>query len=131
MPASARVWPFSTFVGCFATFAAYIVNAAGTAIQQADLSSATVTVTRQRSTTPTVDAQTVDIATSIVDTPVTNDPRWEAAALETNDGRNFIHTLSNAAFPAQDHYRVEYTFTLVGGNKFKLIFEGPARSSRG
>lgn len=42
-------------------------------------------------------------------------------------GFNFYDALPPTAFPAGDtEYRVEYAFTLTGGEVFFLLFEGPA-----
>lgn len=127
----AQVYRFETFVGCDVVCLAYVTGDDGEPILRADLSSITLYVTRQRTTTPTVNGTSLTIANVLSDTLVTDDPRWSEEALETTVGRNFAHVVAGSAFPVADSYRIEYTFTATSGVKSKLIFEGPARSSRG
>jgi hypothetical protein len=116
-------------VGCEAVLLAYIQGLNGAAAIAADFASIKLWVKGQRQTNPT--KNNTDIPTSAVTAVVTNDVRWEKNIHEDNAGRNFEYVIPKDAFPSADHYRVEVTFTYAGaaGEKFKLIYEGPARSS--
>lgn len=127
MPAKSKIYPFETFRGQGVTLLARCLTESGERITQAALDSITVTVVRE-GMEATVEEDEVDISACVFDTLQTGDPRWDQ-----NDtlGFNFAHLVEGTAFDERGQYRVEYTFTETGGNKWKLVFEGPARSSNG
>ena len=84
--------------------------------EQADLSTITYRVFDETDSNVevTAGAQSVTIATSLADTPVTG-----TSALWDRDptGYNFTHNLPATCFPTGGHlYRVEYKFTFADGS---------------
>lgn len=118
----ARVFPFTAVKDCGWTALARVLGPDGELIQQADLSSIVCDVENDAGTA-TLDA-TLTISAVIFDALQTDD-RWQ----EDGTGFNFAYEVPASAFPAQGNYRIEFTFTPVSGEAFKVIFEGPAHSS--
>lgn len=98
-------------------------------LEQADIDSITCKVFALDGATPTVaiTEPSVDVATAVLDTPVTSTVLWTKDSV----GYNFLHDLSASVFPEGDQrYQVEYTVTLTGGTSFTAVFVGIARSIR-
>lgn len=110
-----------------ATGAATGIDGEGKWVKQADISTITCSVFDKSSSTPStaIATPTVTVASSIIDSPVTDGVIWPV----DSTGYNFLHDLSYTNFPTGGHvYRVEYTFTPTGGAKWSLVFEGIATS---
>lgn len=105
------------------------VNGEGYWLQQVDVSSITYKVFDEGvSTTVPSESGTVNIATSILDTPDETKTLWTKDEV----GYNFIHDLDFSFFPTGDnYYRVEYEIIVNGGEKFHGVYRGKANSIYG
>lgn len=109
------------------TGAATGVDGEGNFLKQVDISTITCAIYDRSSTTPDVAISTpvVTIATSVLDTPVTDKVIWT----QDDTGYNLLHDLPNTAFPTGGRlYVVEYVVTLTGGGVFHGVYEGIARA---
>jgi len=101
------------------------VKGEGNWVRQADLVSIAYQAFDESSDNAEVTAgpQTVSIAGTVLDTPVTSTALWTA----DTTGYNFLHDLPPATFPEGGHlYRVEYKFTFTGGAIGFAVFRGEA-----
>jgi hypothetical protein len=97
----------------------------GNWVRQVDLSTVTYRAYDETNDNAevTAGAQTVTIASAVLDTPVTTTVLWTRDSI----GYNFLHDLPPATFPDGDHiYRVEYKFTFADGTVGWTVFRGPA-----
>lgn len=102
------------------------VNGEGNYLQIADVSTITCDVYDRSSSTPdtAINSPTVTVASAILNTVVTANTIWT----DTAAGYNFIFDLDSTNFPTGGHnYLVECYFTLAGGAKFPVRFEGVAK----
>lgn len=100
------------------------VDGEGKYIQQADVSSITLTVIDKTSKETVIDEQSLTVSQVLLDTPVSSTQVW------TQGGSyNFKHDMPAGSFPDPNHvYWTRYTITLTGGlDPVFLIFEGPAK----
>jgi hypothetical protein len=78
--------------------------------------------------TPVVDDEVLAVADVILDVPDATDVLWTKDTI----GYNFITTLPASYFAAgNNRYRVEFKFTLVGGEVFHGSYEGQTDPLRG
>ena len=101
------------------------VKGEGNWVQQADLVSIAYQAFDESNDNAEVTdgPETVSIAGTILDTPVTSTALWTA----DSTGYNFLHDLPPATFPEGGHlYRVEYKFTFAGGAIGWAVFRGEA-----
>lgn len=106
------------------------VRTEGNFLKQSNVSTITCAVYDRSSSTPAnaIETPTVTISTSVLDTVVTTSVLWD----EDTVGYNFLHDLANTNFPNGDViYRVTYTWTLTGGEVFRIAYEGRAEPSVG
>ncbi len=107
------------------------VDGEGKWLQQADVQTITCNIFDLSSLTPDtpLSSPAVVVATSILDTPVTDNEIWTRDTI----GYNFLHDLISTSFPSGgNRYSVEYTVTLTGGTVFHAVYTGvatPIRSS--
>jgi hypothetical protein len=102
------------------------VKGEGSWLEQADFSSITCKVFDRSSQTESTAIATpsVTIATSVIDTPVTDNALWT----KDTTGYNFKHSLANTIFTTGGNtYRVEYKGTLTNGDVFHWGYEGPCK----
>jgi hypothetical protein len=104
------------------------VSGEGKFLQQADVSSITAKVyniTDDPSGESPVLEATLTVSTVILNTVDDSGEVWT----QDDIGYNFRHSIASTVFTdGGDIYRVEYKFTLTGGEVFHEVFEGPANS---
>ena len=104
-----------------AIFLARVLGAAGTAINQASISSITVKVFDLDVTDPDTSVYNATLTVSAV---VFDTLQTDAIWTEDSVGYNFKHAMSASAFPTGDHnYRIEYKFTPASGEIFWVLYE--------
>lgn len=112
-----------------ASGAATGVDGEGSWVQQADVSSIGMKLFDLDSDTPDTptETETLTVSSVVLDTPDETGEVWDVDDI----GYNFVHDLANTYFPSPlRRYRVEYTFTLVGGIVAHLSLEGLTDSIR-
>jgi hypothetical protein len=119
-----------------AVFLARVVGFAGLPIVQADASAIGYTIWLLDENDPNAETAVtghngvnVNVASSVFNTLVVNDPRWDSEQL--GGGYNFLHALDTNANPAfslrNRRYLVRYTFTPPAGSKWHVDFLVSAR----
>lgn len=98
----------------------------GVNLTQSDVTAANCTVKRYDDGDNTETYNAAMTISSVISDTLATDNTWD----EDGTGYNFSFTVPATAFPANDHYQVEFAFTTSGGT-IRLIYRGTAVSSFG
>ena len=113
---------------CGWTAIARVYGPDGALITQAKTTAITYTVKRynEGANTVVVDGASLTVSAVVFDTLQGADGADSKRWSKDNTGYNFLTELPKTAFPAVDHYEIEFDFDPSSGQDFKVSFAGPA-----